>query len=326
MGFPATRMRRLRRSPGLREMVKETRLSPSQFIYPVFVTHGHKIKEEIPSMPGISRFSTDMLPEELTRVKEAGVPAVMLFGIPEKKDAAASVAYSPAGPVQRALKLMKKDFPEIIAVTDVCLCQYTDHGHCGLLEGGRILNDETLDLLAKTALSHAECGADIVAPSDMMDGRIGFIRKKLDENGFQDISILAYSAKYASAFYGPFRDAAGSTPSFGDRRSHQMDPANRREALREVLLDIEEGADIVMVKPALSYLDVIKEVRDAVCVPVAAYNVSGEYSMVKAAAAKGWLDERLVVMEILTSIARAGADIILTYHALEAAAWLKEKN
>ncbi|MCD6309120.1 MAG: porphobilinogen synthase [Candidatus Eremiobacteraeota bacterium] len=324
MSFPTTRLRRLRKSLQLRKMVRETRLSPDQFIYPVFVSYGKNVMEEITSMPGIRRFSVDTLPRELQRVVEAGVPAVILFGIPEKKDSFGSGAYDPNGPVQQALKLIKKDFPEIIAITDVCLCQYTDHGHCGVVEGEKILNDKTLELLARTAVSHAVEGADVIAPSDMMDGRVGAIRKALDSEGFEDIALMSYSAKYASSFYGPFRDAANSVPSFGDRKSHQMDPPNRREAIREVEQDIEEGADIVMVKPALSYLDVIKEVRSRFPVPVAAYNVSGEYSMVKAASRNGWIDEREVVMEILTSIARAGADLILTYHALEAATWLRK--
>jgi porphobilinogen synthase len=309
------RPRRLRATAALRALTRETRLSLDQLVYPLFVTHGRNVCREIPSMPENYHWSPDRLSGEVEEIARLGLRSVLLFGIPAEKDAVGSEAYAEDGIVQEAVRRIKAAVPEMLVMTDVCLCEYTDHGHCGVIHGQRVLNDPTLELLSRTAVSHAAAGADVVAPSDMMDGRVGAIRAALDEAGFAETPILAYAAKYASAFYGPFRDAAGSAPQFGDRRSYQMDPANRREALREVLLDVEQGADIVMVKPALPYLDVVREVRDAVHVPVAAYNVSGEYAMVKAAAANGWLDEERAVREILTGIRRAGADIILTYHA-----------
>lgn len=307
-------------------MVRETMLSVNDLVYPLFVTEGEGIRNEIPSMPGIHRLSIDNLISEMTEVKSLGIPAVILFGVPDekKKDDVGSEAYNPDGIVQRAVKALKKEGKDIIVITDVCIDEFTSHGHCGLVEGDKILNDPTLEVLAKMAVTHVQAGADMVAPSDMMDGRVGAIRDALDEQGFPDIPIMSYSAKYASSFYGPFRDAAASEPKFGDRRSYQMDPANRREALKEVALDIEEGADIVMVKPALAYLDIISDIRDNFDVPVAAYNVSGEYSMIKAAAQKGWIDGQSVMMEVLTSIKRAGADIILTYFAKEAAGILNQ--
>jgi len=318
MPYPIHRPRRLRSNETIRRMVRETSLSPDDFIYPLFVTHGKGVKKSITSMPGCYQMSVDNIVREAERAYKHGIPAVILFGIPEHKDERASGAYSSKGIVQRAIKAIKDKVPELMVITDVCLCEYTSHGHCGVVKDGKILNDPTLELLAKEALSHAKAGADMVAPSDMMDGRIAAIRETLDANGFEDIPIMSYAAKYASAFYGPFREAAESAPQFGDRRSYQMDPPNRREALREVALDIEEGADIVMVKPAMCYLDIISDVKDAFDVPVAAYNVSGEYSMVKAASEKGWIDEKRIMMEILTSIKRAGADLILTYFAIEA--------
>ena len=321
-GFPQLRLRRLRRTEALRALVRETQLEVGDLIYPLFVIEGSQIKQEIISMPGIYRYSNDLLPEEVEDIAKLGIPAIILFGIPKKKDEIGSAAYHPEGVVQQAIRTIKKVTPDLLVVTDVCLCQYTSHGHCGIIVNGYVDNDKTLELLAKTALSHAEAGADVVAPSDMMDGRVKAIRQTLDENGFHHIPILAYSAKYASAFYGPFREAADSTPEFGDRRSYQMDSPNWREALREVEQDIAEGADMVMVKPALPYLDVIRKVRDTFNYPLAAYNVSGEYAMVKAAAQQGWLDEKGVVLEILTGIKRAGADIIITYHAKDVARWL----
>ncbi len=323
MPFPIHRPRRLRSNDVLRKMLRETSLSPDDFIYPMFVTYGKGVKKKISSMPGCSQFSVDLIVKEAQKVHKLGIPSIILFGIPEHKDERGSEAYSAKGIVQKAIRAIKDKVPGLIVITDVCMCEYMSHGHCGIVKKGRVLNDQTLDLLAKEALSHAKAGADIVAPSDMMDGRVAAIRDALDSGGFEDIPIISYAAKYASAFYGPFREAAESTPSFGDRRSYQMDPANRREAIKEVALDIEEGADIVMVKPALSYMDIITDVRDSFDVPVAAYNVSGEYSMVKAAAKLGWIDEMKVVMEILTSLKRAGADLILTYHAMDAA---KELN
>lgn len=307
-------------------MVRETMLSVNDLVYPLFVTEGEGIRNEIPSMPGIHRLSIDNLIMEAAEAKAFGIPAVILFGIPDekKKDEKGSEAYNPDGIVQRAVKALKKEAKDIIVITDVCIDEFTSHGHCGLVDGEKILNDPTLEVLAEMALTHVQAGADMVAPSDMMDGRVGAIRDALDEEGFSDIPIMSYSAKYASSFYGPFRDAAASEPKFGDRRSYQMDPANRREALKEVALDIEEGADIVMVKPALAYLDIISDIRDNFDVPVAAYNVSGEYSMIKAAAQKGWIDGQGVMMEVLTSIKRAGADIILTYFAKEAAGILNQ--
>ena len=323
--FPQLRLRRLRRTEALRTLVRETQVNTGDLIYPFFVIEGSQVKQEITAMPGIYRYSTDLLPKEVEEVAELGIPAILLFGIPENKDEIGSSAYHPEGVVQQAIRTIKKTTPELLVVTDVCLCGYTSHGHCGIVVNGYVDNDKTLELLAKTALSHAEAGADIVAPSDMMDGRVKAIRQALDENGFNNIPILAYAAKYASTFYSPFREAADCAPQFGDRRSYQMDPANWREALREVEQDIAEGADIVMVKPALPYLDVIRKVRDTFNHPLGAYNVSGEYAMVKAAVQQGWLDERRTVLEILTGIKRAGADIIITYHAKDVARWLLSK-
>jgi len=304
-------------------MVRETRLSAAGFVYPMFVCPGSNVRQEVSSMPGVHQQSADQIVEECREVAGLGIPAVILFGLPETKDATGTSSLQATGVVQRAVEAIKKAKLNLLVMTDVCLCEYTDHGHCGVIENGEVANDATLEVLAEQALSHARAGADIVAPSDMMDGRVGAIRKKLDANGFVETPILSYAAKYCSAFYGPFREAAQSAPQFGDRRSYQMDPANVREALKEVALDLEEGADMVMVKPALPYLDVIRAVREQFDVPVGAYNVSGEYAMVKAAAQKGWLDEKRVVLELLTSIQRAGADIILTYHAKDAAKWLK---
>ncbi len=321
-GFPELRLRRLRRTGALRNMVRETRVDVKDLIYPLFVVEGSNLKQEVASMPGVFRYSPDLLPGEVEEIAGLGIPAVLLFGIPEHKDEVGSGAYDPEGVVQQAIRTIKSAVPELVVLTDVCLCEYTDHGHCGVITGGYVDNDRTLELLAQTAVSHAGAGADMVCPSDMMDGRVGAIRQALDKDGFQHISILSYAAKYASAFYGPFREAADSVPQFGDRRSYQMDPSNWREALREVEQDIAEGADIVMVKPALAYLDVVQRVRQAVSCPIAAYNVSGEYAMVKAAAQQGWIDEREIVTEILTAIKRAGADLIVTYHAKEAASWL----
>jgi len=300
-------------------MVRETSLSPDDFIYPLFVTYGKGVKREIPSMPGCFQESLDKVAAHAREIHSLGIPSVILFGIPEEKDETGSGAYDDQGIVQNAIRTIKGAVPDLYVITDVCMCEYTSHGHCGVIEKGDVANEPTLELLAREALSHARAGADMVAPSDMMDGRVEAIRLALDDEGFPGIPIMSYAAKYASAFYGPFREAAESTPQFGDRRSYQMDPANRREALREVALDIEEGADIVMVKPALSYLDIISDVRDTFDVPVAAYNVSGEYSLVKAAAQLGWIDEQRMMMEILTSIKRAGADMILTYFAKDAA-------
>jgi len=304
-------------------MVRETSIDSEDLIYPLFVTHGLDVKMEIPSMPGVYHFSVDTLCKEAEEIWQLGIHAVLLFGIPAEKDEEGSEAYSPDGIVQRAVRTLKECNPGLVVITDVCMCEYTSHGHCGIVVDGQVSNDETLEYLARIALSHAEAGADIVAPSDMMDGRVMIIRDTLDENGFTDTAIMAYSAKYASAFYGPFRDAANSAPQFGDRKSYQMDPANRREAITEMVMDLDEGADIIMVKPALSYLDVIADARIEFNAPIAAYNVSGEYSMVKAAAHNGWIDEERAVIEILTSIKRAGADLILTYHAKDAAKWLK---
>jgi porphobilinogen synthase len=320
--FPQLRLRRLRRNEALRALVRETKVEVGDLVYPLFVVEGSKIKQKISSMPGLYRLSNDLLPKEVEEIARLGIPAIILFGIPQKKDEVGSSAYHPKGVIQQAIRAIKKTTPELLVITDVCLCEYTSHGHCGVMVDGYVDNDKTLGLLAKTALSHAEAGADIVAPSDMMDGRVKAIRQALDGNGFQDIPILAYAAKYASYFYGPFREAAESAPQFGDRRSYQMDPHNWREALREVEQDIVEGADIVMVKPALPYLDVIRKVRDTFNHPLAAYSVSGEYAMVKAAAKQGWLDEKGLVLEMLTAIKRAGADIIITYYAKEAASWL----
>jgi porphobilinogen synthase len=311
----------LRRTETIRKLIQETRVEVRDLVYPLFVEEGRGIKQEIPSMPGIFRFSPDQLSAEVEEIAKLKIPGVILFGIPKHKDEVASMAYHPEGVVQQAIQTVKKAVPELLVVTDVCLCEYTSHGHCGVVLNGDVDNDQTLPLLAKTAISHVEAGADIVAPSDMMDGRVKIIRETLDKASYHDIPILAYSAKYASAFYGPFREAAESAPQFGDRRSYQMDPPNVREALREVEEDINEGADMVMVKPALPYLDVISRVRATFNHPLAAYNVSGEYSMVKAAAQQGWLDEKRTVIEILTAIKRAGADIIITYHAKDFARW-----
>jgi porphobilinogen synthase len=323
MAFPATRMRRLRQSGLLRGMVRETELAISHLVYPMFVELGTDRRRPIESMPGIERLSISHAGEEAGEAHEVGVPAVLLFGIPAEKDEQASGAYDEEGVVQLAVRALKEAHPELVVITDVCLCAYTSHGHCGVVrEDGVVDNDVTLELLAKTAISHAESGADAIAPSDMMDGRVGAIRSQLDGEGHADTPIVAYSAKFASAFYGPFREAADSAPAFGDRRTYQMDPANADEAVREALLDVEEGADVVMVKPALPYLDVIRRVKEATRVPVAAYNVSGEYAMVKAAAAAGYLDERGAVLEGLTGIRRAGADIVITYHAKDVAGWL----
>ena len=316
------RPRRLRTSAGIRSMVRETQLSVQDFVYPIFVVPGINIKKEIPSLPGQYHLSADQAAEAAKQAAALGIPAVLLFGLPEYKDAKGSSAWDMKSPVQRAMALIKKTLPDLVVIGDVCLCEYTDHGHCGLLKGQEVDNDPTLDLLARVAVSQAKAGADMIAPSDMMDGRVAAIREALDVEGFTHRSIMAYSAKYASAFYGPFREAADSAPKFGDRRAYQMDPANVREALKEVDLDVAEGADIVMVKPALSYLDVISKVRENFDLPVAAYNVSGEYAMVKAASANGWIEEQRTTLEILTSIKRAGADIIITYHALDAARWL----
>lgn len=316
------RPRRLRASAGIRSMVRETQLSVQDFVYPIFVVPGINIRKEIPSLPGQYHLSADQAAEAAKEAAALGIPAVLLFGLPEYKDAKGSSAWDMKSPVQRAMILIKKALPDMVVIGDVCLCEYTDHGHCGLLKGQEVDNDPTLDLLARVAVSQAKAGADMIAPSDMMDGRVAAIREALDIEGFTNRSIMAYSAKYASAFYGPFREAADSAPKFGDRRAYQMDPANVREALKEVDLDVSEGADIVMVKPALSYLDVISKVRDSFDLPVAAYNVSGEYAMVKAASANGWIEEQRTTLEILTSIKRAGADIIITYHALDAARWL----
>ena len=323
---PFHRFRRTRMTEALRSMVRETELSLNDFIYPLFVVPGTKFRKEIGSMPGVFQLSVDELVRECADVKKLGIPAVILFGIPEQKDLVGSGAYDEHGIIQTAVRALKKEIPELVVITDVCLCEYTSHGHCGIVLGNEILNDASIELLAKEALTHAQAGADIIAPSDMFDGRVKTIRQMLDVNDFHNIPFMSYAAKYASGFYGPFRDAAESTPKFGDRRSHQMDPANSDEALREVEQDIIEGADIVMVKPALSYLDVIRRVKDRFHMPTAAYNVSGEYSMIKAAGRNGWIDEPRVMMEVLTSIKRAGADIILTYFAKEAAKLLKEKK
>ena len=324
MPFPQQRSRRTRRTAGLRSLVRETRLSARDFVYPMFVTAGEDVKNPIASMPGIFQLSINHAVAEALRAHGLGIPAVLLFGIPDHKDEAATGAYDTEGIVQLATRAIKDAAPELLVITDVCLCEYMSHGHCGVVEkeSGEVLNDVSLELLARTAASQAEAGADIVAPSDMMDGRVAAIRSELDNEGFENTPIMAYAAKYASAFYGPFRDAADSAPRFGDRRSYQMDPANAREALVETALDVEEGADIVMVKPALPYLDVLRRVREMTDLPVAAYNVSGEYAMLKAATGNGWLDEQRAVLEALTGIKRAGADIIITYHAPDAARWL----
>jgi len=319
MLFPDYRPRRMRQSEAFRRMIRETVLTTNDFILPLFVIDGKGVKNPIESMPGHFQLSIDNLVKTARKAFEAGIPAIMLFGIPNKKDALATSAYAQDGIVQRAVKTLKNKLPDLAVITDVCLCQYTDHGHCGIIDGNRVDNDASLDLIARVALSHAKAGADMVAPSDMMDGRVAEIRNALDENNLSHIPIMAYAAKYCSAYYGPFRSAADSAPKFGDRRTYQMDPANALEAVREVTLDVEEGADIIMVKPALAYLDIISRVREEIDLPVAAYNVSGEFSMIKAAAQKGWLDETKVMLETLTAIKRAGADMILTYFAIEAA-------
>src|SRR5215216_4456408 len=323
MSFPATRLRRLRRIEPLRDLVRETDLTAEHLVQPLFITAGEGVREPIDSMPGMERLSISEAVAEVTEIAAAGVRAVLLFGIPASKDEVGSEAYDDEGVVQMAVRALKEAHPEVVVITDVCLCEYTSHGHCGVIREGRVDNDLSLELLAKTAISHAAAGADAVAPSDMMDGRVAAIRAQLDAEGHAETPIVSYASKYASAYYGPFREAADSTPAFGDRRSYQMDPANGDEAVREALLDVEEGADVVMVKPALAYLDVIRRVKDATKLPVAAYNVSGEYSMIKAAAANGYLDERATVLEALTGIRRAGADIVITYHAKDAANWLR---
>jgi porphobilinogen synthase len=316
-------MRRLRRTRVLRELVRETELSPRHLVQPLFVVAGEGVREDVGSMPGIERFSISELVGEATELQAAGIGSVILFGIPAEKDEVGSGAYDPEGVVQMAVRALKEAHPDLTVITDVCLCEYTSHGHCGVVRDGEVDNDITIELLAKTAISHADAGADAVAPSDMMDGRVGAIRGQLDDEGHPNVPIIAYSAKYASAFYGPFREAAESTPEFGDRRAYQMDPANALEGVREAKLDLEEGADMVMVKPAIPYLDVIRRVKDETGAPVAAYHVSGEYSMLKAAAQNGWIDEERAVLEALTAIRRAGADVIFTYYAKEAAAWLR---
>ena len=322
MSFPTHRYRRLRHTPALRDMVRETSLDPADFIAPLFVVPGAGVRQPVPSMPGVDRTSVDLTAKDAAGLWALGVKSVILFGIPDDKDAVGTSSADPEGPVCAAVRAIKAECPGMVVMTDVCLCEYTDHGHCGVLAGEYVENDPTLAILAAEALAHARAGADVVAPSDMMDGRVGAIRSALDREGFVNVPVLAYAAKYASGFYGPFRDAAESTPAFGDRRQYQMDPANVREAIREVLSDVEEGADMVMVKPAMTYLDVVRAVKEATNVPVAAYNVSGEYAMVKAAGRNGWIDEKRVTLEILTSIRRAGADLILTYHAKEASQWL----
>lgn len=323
---PFRRYRRLRRTEGLRRLARETVISPDDFIYPMFVTFGTGVRREVPSMPGVFQVSVDQLPAEMAELRSLGLSSVLLFGIPEEKDELGTTGYHEDGIIQQAIRTIKEVDPEIVVVTDVCNCEYTSHGHCGILDGEEILNDETLELLVKSAVSHAETGADVVAPSDMMDGRVAAMRHGLDQAGHINTPILSYAAKYASAFYGPFRDAAESVPSFGDRRSHQMDPANRREAFLEIETDIAEGADGVIVKPAMTYLDVVSGARERFDVPVAAYNVSGEYAMIKAAAQNGWIDEQRVILETMTSIKRAGANLIISYHAKEVAAWLQGKE
>lgn len=318
------RLRRLRTNETIRGLVRETSIQVSDLIYPVFVRDGENIKNEIPSMPGIYQFSVDRIQEEISRAEDSGIRSIMIFGVPDYKDEAASQAFHPDGVTQRGIRIIKDKFPDLYVIADVCLCEYTSHGHCGIIKGEEIMNDETLEVLAKTALSLVEAGADMVAPSDMMDGHVTAIRQCLDSNGYSMIPIMAYSAKYASAYYGPFRDAAQSAPCFGDRKTYQMDYCNARMAMREIKVDIEEGADIVMVKPALAFLDIIKEASRQFIHPIATYNVSGEYSMVKAAAINGWIDEKKVVMENLIGMKRAGADMIITYHAIDVANWLKE--
>jgi porphobilinogen synthase len=324
MAFPETRLRRLRTTPALRGLIRETTLAPTDFIYPLFVRHGRGVYDEIPSMPGVYHLSIDRLKDEVDEIAALGIPAVILFGLPAVKDDIGSENFAAEGIVQQAIRAIKDAQPELVVMTDVCMCEYTDHGHCGIVRDGKVINDETLDILRRVVISHAEAGADVVAPSGMMDGMVQAIRGALDGDGFTDISILSYAVKYASSFYGPFRDAAQSPPQFGDRHSYQMDPANAREALREARLDVAEGSDMLMVKPALAYLDVVRRVREEFDLPLAAYNVSGEYSMLKAAGRNGWLDERKAALEMLTGIKRAGADMILTYWAKDAARWLSE--
>lgn len=323
--FPEVRMRRLRRTQNIRNMVQEVQLNMNDYIYPIFVIEGQDIKNEIPSMPGIYQFSLDHLLEEVQRAVDAGVIAIMLFGIPAKKDECGSEAYNDDGIIQQAVRLVRANYPELVISTDVCMCEYTSHGHCGLIKGQTVDNDSTLELLAKIAVSHAKAGADILAPSDMMDGRIGVIRDALDEAGYKDVIIMAHAVKYASSFYGPFRDAAESAPHFGDRKSYQMDPASgTRQALAEIALDVEEGADMVIVKPGLPYLDLVSAAYENTLVPVVAYNVSGEYAMVKAAAQNGWIDEKAIVMEMMLAFKRTGAKMVITYHAIDIGNWLKE--
>jgi porphobilinogen synthase len=325
MPFPTTRLRRLRGGENIRRLIRETEISTADFIYPMFAIHGKDVRDPVSSMPGVFQLSVENLVTDLGEVADLDIPGVILFGIPEQKDELGSSAYEENGIMQRAVQEAKSAFPDLLVITDVCLCEYTDHGHCGPVKNGVVENDKTLELIARTAVSHAHAGADMVAPSGMMDGQVNAIRRALDSEGFEHIPIMAYSAKYSSSFYGPFRDAAESAPQFGDRRGYQMDPANSNEAIREVAMDIEEGADIVMVKPALPYLDIIRRIKDEFQLPVAAYNVSGEYAMVKAASQRSWIDEKRVAMEILLSIKRAGADMILTYFAKDAARWILEK-
>jgi len=323
--FPDTRLRRLREQPAIRSMIRETRLTTSSFVYPMFIRHGSGIKETIDPMPGCYHISLDLLAEEAQEVYDLGIPAVLLFGLPAGKDPLGTEAYDPEGIIQEAIRIIKKATPDLMVIGDVCLCEYTDHGHCGIINENQVDNDQTLDLLGKTGLAQIQAGADMVAPSAMMDGQVRAIRETLDSSGYSNSPIMGYAAKYASSFYGPFRVAADSTPQFGDRRTYQMDPANARMAMREIETDISEGADIVMVKPALAYLDVIRQARDRFDLPLAAYNVSGEYSLVKAASKMGWVDEKPITMELLTAIQRAGADIIISYHAKEVAKWLREE-
>jgi porphobilinogen synthase len=324
--FPDTRLRRLRELPAMRSLVRETRLSTSSFVYPLFITHGSGIKEPIEPMPGCYHISLDLLAEEIQEISDLGIPSVLLFGLPQEKDSIGSGAYDSEGIIQEAIRLIKKAAPELLVIGDVCLCEYTDHGHCGILSGNTVDNDQTLELLSKTALAQAQAGVDMVAPSAMMDGQVRAIRQSLDISGFENTPIMGYAAKYASSFYGPFRIAADSTPQFGDRRSYQMDPSNSRMAMLEIETDIAEGADIIMVKPAMAYMDVIRQARERFDLPLAAYNVSGEYSLVKAASQMGWVDEKPITLELLTAIQRAGADIIISYHAKEVATWLKNDH
>ena len=322
--FPNSRLRRLRGSESMRNVARETRLTAKEFVYPVFVAHGSGVKEAIEPMPGQFQMALHILAEDVGEAADLGIPSVLLFGLPSEKDPLGLEGYDPEGIVQEAVRMIKKNHPDMMVVTDVCMCEYTDHGHCGVIENGKVDNDQTLELLGKTAVSHVSAGADLPAPSAMMDGQVWAIRQALNDHGYEDTPVMGYAAKYSSGFYGPFREAAGSTPQFGDRKSYQMDPANARMAMREIEADITEGADIVMVKPALSYLDVIRQAKDRFDLPLAAYNVSGEYSMIKAASSLGWVDEKAVTIEVLTSIKRSGADTILTYHAKEVARWLKE--